>query len=119
LVNKIKIWILVEYNFDLVQIWLHKSSMGGCLGTAMLLWKKWTQFANVTNICLHVFLVITVLSLAQANTHMGEVCQNGFNSNVSQIKHLRLLPSFVQNLHIHSDLCSQTIFAASLGIVKW
>jgi len=74
LVNKIKIWILVEYNFDLVQIWLHKSSMGGCLGTAMLLWKKWqkwTQFADVTNICLHVFLVITVLSLGTVKqTHI-------------------------------------------------
>jgi len=95
---------------------------GGMLGFSNAVvekWSKWTQFADVTNICLHVFLVITVLSLAQANTHMGEVCRNGFNSNVSQIKHLRLLPSFVQNLHIHSDLCSQTIFAASLGIVKW
>ena len=127
LVHRITIWILVPHK--LAQIWQHMSSMGWMLGYSNAVFGQ--KLAKVDTCVVNICPFLPFLSLgAFKQTHIYGwslpkwFTQTGTNHIVSQIKHLRLLPSFVQ-------ICTFTVICAHkcvfvtislpvwIGIGKW
>ena len=121
------IWILVHPGADMAA---HELNGVDAWVQQCCLWPKMGKSGHMCGQHLP-FFALPVLSLgAFKQTHIYGwrlpkwFTQTGTNHIVSQKKHLRLLPSFVQNLHIHSNLCSQMCVCnislpVWIGIGKW